>query len=950
MHPKISAPWIAYDQKLSKSQDYYFLRREGIRMVQELAGKIWTDYNDHDPGVTILEQCCYALTDLAYRTGIDIEKLLFAQGDVEDVAVSNSLYLPEEVLLASNVTLLDHKRLFLDQLPGIANVWFRAVAPSEGKGLYDIVVLPLADQSNLEQVEQKVRRFYTAHRNICEDVSQVVVLKPEPIEISAILDLYEETPVEDALAEIYYQLDDYFNHKITYTSFEKLQQDGWDLLKIFEMPSFDKNKGFLNSLCLEEYKSCYSMSKIQNLFSGVKGIRSVRNIVVRKNGIQITSEQIDIQEGCFAALSTVWDQASITVLKNNLKVDYKIDQVKALYKHRISEDAKFYVYNDIHRRSAGGSKMDLLSDYASIQNTFPTVYGIGSYGLPSEASTDRVQYARQLQGFILFFDQILINHLANLVNIPQLFSYDPTQATTKVAFPSMVPNVEDLVQGALKDMLHGLMDDDFPQRKNRLLDHLLARFGERFVDPSQHNLHNVYGLDAVAEILPTMVALKSSLLRQIKVLQQHKNKASDYALPYWNGKALFGNLTHLMAPAEPNCAVFKKKVFLYLNLPEENLGNGSLLPDYTALSIKEVDTAQNHAATPNSASKVTFVLPQSATVLDRLVHYGGYKGYYEIANKPNAYGLYALTFKYMEAPSPVYLGAYVSKDDALVAMNKLTQKFKAISRRSEGFHVLEHILLRPTFKESYMLLIEVAPNILLLSVHKDTYEEQKALLFDVFIYGSVAHNYEVRQQNTGASVKYYVSLKDDKGNDLMRLKTSPHLSTRLIAQSFIEEKLVPFVKSMSMEKFAIPSSVHIKDMRATENSDKQLGGNDAPDFFHGSLSLVLPNWLPRFNEPDFRALLRVALIQNLPAHIQANTVWLGKTEMANFERIYQKWMQLKAEIVGLRYHGEATSTAQRALYRKERNHWVAKTRLMDAYALHIVTRFLKPATHAQQQT
>ena len=32
------------------------LRKEGIRHIQELAGTIWTDYNIHDPGVTIVEQ------------------------------------------------------------------------------------------------------------------------------------------------------------------------------------------------------------------------------------------------------------------------------------------------------------------------------------------------------------------------------------------------------------------------------------------------------------------------------------------------------------------------------------------------------------------------------------------------------------------------------------------------------------------------------------------------------------------------------------------------------------------------------------------------------------------------------------------------------------------------------------------------------------------------------
>jgi hypothetical protein len=63
-------------QELPKNMDYDFLRKEGIRYAQALSGNIWTDYNEHDPGVTILEQLCYALTELGYKTNFNIEVFL----------------------------------------------------------------------------------------------------------------------------------------------------------------------------------------------------------------------------------------------------------------------------------------------------------------------------------------------------------------------------------------------------------------------------------------------------------------------------------------------------------------------------------------------------------------------------------------------------------------------------------------------------------------------------------------------------------------------------------------------------------------------------------------------------------------------------------------------------------------------------------------------------------
>lgn len=34
--------------------DFKGLREEGIRVAQTLSGGVWTDYNLHDPGVTLL--------------------------------------------------------------------------------------------------------------------------------------------------------------------------------------------------------------------------------------------------------------------------------------------------------------------------------------------------------------------------------------------------------------------------------------------------------------------------------------------------------------------------------------------------------------------------------------------------------------------------------------------------------------------------------------------------------------------------------------------------------------------------------------------------------------------------------------------------------------------------------------------------------------------------------
>ena len=50
-----------------KSMQYETLRDLCIKHIQELAGKLWTDYNTHDPGITMLEVLSYVVTDLGFR-------------------------------------------------------------------------------------------------------------------------------------------------------------------------------------------------------------------------------------------------------------------------------------------------------------------------------------------------------------------------------------------------------------------------------------------------------------------------------------------------------------------------------------------------------------------------------------------------------------------------------------------------------------------------------------------------------------------------------------------------------------------------------------------------------------------------------------------------------------------------------------------------------------------
>ena len=52
---------ISKDVHSKDDLDFHFLKEEGIKVIQRLGNKLWTDYNTHDPGITILEILAYAI-------------------------------------------------------------------------------------------------------------------------------------------------------------------------------------------------------------------------------------------------------------------------------------------------------------------------------------------------------------------------------------------------------------------------------------------------------------------------------------------------------------------------------------------------------------------------------------------------------------------------------------------------------------------------------------------------------------------------------------------------------------------------------------------------------------------------------------------------------------------------------------------------------------------------
>ncbi len=190
--------------------DFQKLRDQGIDHCQSLASDLWTDFNLHDPGLTILEVLCYALTDLGYRTNLPFEDLI-ARSPQQKLKDDNSgnqgkptddnFFTVEQILTCNPVTLLDFRKLLID-VPGVRNAWinpaewsgpsiylnpttrqlqYEPPPPNADKPIANMQVKPngiyavyleLDDDLNDSQHEfvlQQAKQALHRHRNLCED-------------------------------------------------------------------------------------------------------------------------------------------------------------------------------------------------------------------------------------------------------------------------------------------------------------------------------------------------------------------------------------------------------------------------------------------------------------------------------------------------------------------------------------------------------------------------------------------------------------------------------------------------------------------------------------------------------------------------------------------------------------------------------------------------------------
>ena len=177
------------------------LRAAAIDYAQQASGEIWTDYNLHDPGVTLLEQSCFALSELAYQTAHpDRDLLTDARGHFNFHELA--MFTPRKVLNTDPVTPADLEA-WLSECPGAARVNLTP-ANAEHPGLFDLLVVPASEDIPAAQLQADIAAAFDAVRPLCCDRAAIHIAQRRAVRLVGQVEMMPETLPEFVAAALYH--------------------------------------------------------------------------------------------------------------------------------------------------------------------------------------------------------------------------------------------------------------------------------------------------------------------------------------------------------------------------------------------------------------------------------------------------------------------------------------------------------------------------------------------------------------------------------------------------------------------------------------------------------------------------------------------------------------------------------------------------------------------------
>lgn len=612
------------DTALPLELNFALLKDKALTYIQRNNKGTWTNLNQSDPGVTILDQLCYALTELGYCNNFPIKDVLTnKEGKLK---VKNQFYLPENILTTSPLSIDDFRKFVIDNTKNIANVQISPVKTSinASEAVYKTSILIDRTIDKTKKIEvtnyKKVKKKNTEGKEVeevieekgvktlsdiilentffilnkCRNLGELflfpTILNPVEYSIKGNLELANGADLNTVLIAIEKAINNYVYPKLLQKGYEEIKKEELTTNEIFNGPKL-KN-GWISDDNMQAKRNRIQVYEITEIIKNVEGVVSITDVVFLVD--EVTKYEVKCDEDEILVFVFL---PKIDGLESNLKVNLKGRYINTTIKTSSLKELSFLEesYGQICKVSRVRLAPNLpegkyrdISSYFSIQNTFPDAYKVGIKGVSANASDFEIAQSRQLKGYLTLFDQVLTNQFMQLSNIGGLFSFenavtgDPTDReqfySVKTAYEKHhlkypvpyisfsptyyyqslykeVPHIRPLLKNFQKhDFVYGLfpfeegdngwakyqidpynsyiwgllsfMEDETVnlERRNNLLDNLLARHGE---SPSVIDII-IEGTVYSGNSQKDKVILKSLYLQNLGLLSYYRMKAYDY--------------------------------------------------------------------------------------------------------------------------------------------------------------------------------------------------------------------------------------------------------------------------------------------------------------------------------------------------------------------------------------------------------------------------------------
>ena len=570
----------------------------------------------------------------------------------------------------------------------------------EDKGLSGIIGLYRRKTLKVEEYVKSAKIHLHDHRNLDEDYCRVKSVGIEDIAVCADVEVAADADIELVQARIWFEIERYFNPPVNFYSLQEMMTENVPVEDIFNGPEL--NNGFLKADDLEKasLKKVLRTSDIINLLTEIEGVIAVNNLLLTKY-----DEAGNVVKG---AADPKWVNGKPVFDPNKISASWLM-YIKDLHQPRLYQNfSRFLFYKnglpfhprmdevkntltqlrgEVERPKFVGTQNDLpvppgkfanTEDYFPVQYSLPSVYGVGYAGLPSHVSAQRRAEAKQLKAYLMVYEQLLGNAFAQIANVSKLFSLDP--AVDKTYFvtefsETLIAGYDEITNGLTSAGLESMAEtnSEFLERRNRFLNHLMARFGEQFSEYALM-LTNLQGKTVASSKL---IDDKISFLKKYPVISHDRGKAFNYTLQVCNPENISG---------------LSKRISLLLGYPDLSFAftvSGKKTDPFTIkYSLNDIHNKvwTNGSVKVNAANEKEARSEAYKLIIKQMIQ----EDAYEI--KENS-GQFALNLK-DEASKIIgsYPENFATKAAALDMMNELlgwSANEKAI--------IVEHLLLRPKF-------------------------------------------------------------------------------------------------------------------------------------------------------------------------------------------------------------------------------------------------------------